>query len=126
MTHALSIIASREQSSMVSTWTEYLCLQRDDDEGYKLFTGQYEALAEREQFFNEETGDYDIPDEIDGQVVVGVDDDYVVGGELGYFDDQQAVSFKSPGDGAVAEWLESSGWSDKVDPESIRAALGKV
>jgi len=120
------ILASREQSSMVSTWTEYLCLQRDHTGGYKLFTGQYEALAERERFFNEETGDYDIPDEIDGQVVIGVDDDYVVGGELAHFDDEQAVSFTSPGDQVVADWLRTSGWSEKVDPATIRGALGKL
>ena len=120
------ILASREQSSMVSTWTEYLCLQRDDTKGYKLFTGQYEVLAEREHFFNEETGDYDIPDEIDGQVVDGVEDDYVVGGDLGYFDDEQAVSFTLSDCQAVADWLKTSGWSEKVDPATIRGALGKL
>jgi hypothetical protein len=126
MAQALNIIASREQSSMVSSWTEYLCLQRDVAGAFKLFTGQYEALAEREQFFNEETGDYDIPDEIDGQVVAGADDDYVVGGELAYFDDEQAVSFTSPDDQAVAEWLKTSGWSERVDAALIRGAVVKV
>ena len=120
------VLAYREQSSIVSTWTEYLCLQRDEVGAFKLFTGQYEALAERTQFFNEETGEYDIPDEINGQAVVGVDDDYVVGGELGCFDDEQAVSFRSPDDHAVAEWLDSSGWSEKVDAALIHGAVVKV
>lgn len=110
---------------MVSTWTEYLCLQRDEAGGYKLFTGQYEALAEREQFFNEETGEYDIPDAIDGQIVVGVDDDYVVGGELGCFDDDQAVSFESLEEKGVAMWLESSGWSKSVDRATIAASIAR-
>ena len=111
---------------MVSTWTEYLCLQRDEDGAFKLFTGQYEALVERAEFFNEDTGEYAIPDEIDGQRVVGVDDEYVVGGVLAYFDDEQAVSFTRPDDQAVVKWLESSGWSAKVDPATIRGAVGKV
>jgi hypothetical protein len=126
MTSPVSILASREQSSMVSTWTEYLCLQRDEAGGYNLFTGQYEALAEREQFFNEETGEYDIPDEIDGQVVVGVDDDYVVGGELDYIHDEQAVSFKSLDEKGLADWLETSGWSYKVDLMTIITAASKI
>jgi hypothetical protein len=125
MTSPVSILASREQSSMVSTWTEYLCLQRDEAGGYKLFTGQYEALAEREQFFNEETGEYDIPDAIDGQVVVGVDDDYVVGGELGCFDDEQAVTFKSVDEEGVARWLEASGWSKSVDQATIAEHIAR-
>jgi len=120
------ILASREQSSMVSTWTEYLCLQRDEAGAFKLFTGQYEALAERDQFFNEETDEYDIPEEIDGKAVVGLEDDYVVGGDLGYFDEQQTISFKSPDDEALTEWLVSSGWSDKVDTVFIGGAIGKV
>ncbi len=111
---------------MVSSWTEYLCLQRDEAGSFKLFTGQYEALAERDQFFNEETGEYDIPEEIDGKAVVGLDDDYVVGGDLGYFDDQQTISFKSPDDEALAKWLVSSGWSDKVDTVFIGGAVGKL
>lgn len=120
------ILASRVQSSMVSSWTEYLCLQRGDTEGYKLFTGQYEALAEKTQFFGEETGEYDIPEAIDGKTVIGLEDDYVVGGELGYFDDQQTVLFKSPDEQALVEWLDSSGWSEKVDTVFIRDALGQI
>jgi hypothetical protein len=126
MANPVTIIASREQSSMVSTWTEYLCLERDDAGAFKLFTGQYEALAEREPFFNEETGDYDIPDEIDGQAVVGVDDDYVVGGELSCIDDEQVVSFRSPDDQEVAMWLESSGWSKHVDAVVLSGALEEI
>jgi hypothetical protein len=119
------ILASREQSSMASSWTEYLCLERDEAGGYKLFTGQYEALAEREQFFNEETGEYDIPDAIDGQVVIGVDDDYVVGGELGCFDDEQVVTFKRLDEEEVARWLEARGWSKSVDRATIAASIAR-
>jgi hypothetical protein len=120
------ILASREQSSMVSTWTEYLCLQQDESGGYKLFTGRYEALAECKQFFNEETGECDIPEEINGQQVVGVDDDYVVGGELGCFDNEQVVFSKSLDDKVVATWLQASGWSGMFDVANIRTSLQKI
>jgi hypothetical protein len=126
MTSPVLIVASRQQSSMVSTWTEYLCLQRGGEGGYKLFTGQYEVLAERTRFFNEDTGEYDVPDEVKGQAVVGTEDDYVVGGELIYFDDLQAVSFSRCDEKTVADWIELSGWSDKADAALILRSLGKV
>ena len=41
------IIAEQEESSMVSTWTEYLVLERRaKTKDWRLFVGKYEALAE--------------------------------------------------------------------------------
>ena len=45
MEQKVEIIASREQSSMVSCWTECLCLAPASQRQYRLFTGRYEALA---------------------------------------------------------------------------------
>lgn len=120
------ILASREESSIASAWREYLCLERTESGGYKLFTGQYEALEDRNKFFNEESREHHIPDEIDGKVVIGIEDDYVVGGELRYFDDEQAVIFESPDDQRVATWLHSSGWSDRIEVSAIKAAVQQL
>jgi hypothetical protein len=116
------ILASREQSSMVSSWVEYLCLRSLQAGESELFTGRYEALTEAEQFLNEETGNYDLPAEIDGQKVVAIEDDYVVGGELGFFEADDAVAFRNPDEPAVAQWLKATGWSDKIDQAAIRKA----
>ncbi len=41
------IIAEREESNMVSSWTEYLVLERRaKTKDWRLFVGKYEALAE--------------------------------------------------------------------------------
>ena len=61
-----TILASRERISGISVWTEHLCLQAEEGGGYKLFTGHYQSLAHWEDFYDEETGDYTVPDEIDG------------------------------------------------------------
>jgi hypothetical protein len=46
------ILDSREQSSMVSTWTEYLRLSKPSNETALLEICQYEALGE--QTYNDE------------------------------------------------------------------------
>lgn len=74
------ILGSREQSSMVSTWTEYLRLSKPDTDSALLEICQYEALGERT--WDGEGEPVDAPDEIDGKNVVGVEDGMVIGGEL--------------------------------------------
>lgn len=81
------VIAQRERSSLASTWNEYLCLSEGETESYKLFTGQYESLAELNDCYDEELEDYVLPEQIDGKAVMGIEDDYVVGGELQQQDD---------------------------------------
>lgn len=107
-------IVSREQSSMVSCWTEHLCLAPIGGGRNRLFTGQYEALAELNDYYNEETEDYDLPDEIDGKIVNGFQDEYVVGGDLQYFESEEAVEFSSPDEPHVSDWLYASGWNSLV------------
>jgi hypothetical protein len=122
-TYEPTIIAQRENSSMASAWQEFLSLTEGDDKEYKLFTGQYEALASKYDFFDEETGDYELPDEIDGKEVTGIDDEYVVGGELECFDDSQSVEFDDAEDPALAQWLTQSGWSRHVSVEVVKKAV---
>ena len=78
---------------------------------YRLVTGRYEALAELAFYYNEKTEEYEMPDAIDGKSVHGVDDDYVIGGELGCFEDEEVVEFDRVDEPQVAEWLAGSGWS---------------
>lgn len=108
---------------MVSCWDEFLCLTMGGEKGYKLFTGQYEALASKYDYFDEETEDYELPDEIDGVPVIGINDEYIVGGELQCFDDSQTVEFDDTEDPALAQWLTKSGWSGHISAEGIKKAI---
>ena len=87
----IKILASREGASIASNWSEDLCLKRIDETVFELFVGGYEVVAEVSDFFDEETGDEEIPDEIDGYPVQGVVDGYITGGEI----------VKNEGDGEV-------------------------
>ena len=74
-----AILAIREQSSIAGGWTEYLCLKINGEKSLLLYTGGYYLLAERDDYYNEETDSYDIPDFINGPSrSVGIEDGYVI------------------------------------------------
>ena len=88
-----SVISEQEKSSMASTWTEYLVLERrTKTKDWRLFVGRYEALAEAAAYYDEDTDRYRIPKTIDGKRVVGQDDEWLVGGPLQAWDHPE-VSF---------------------------------
>ena len=115
------IIASREASSLVSHWMEYLCLRKGTHKLFKLYVGGYESLAEAEKFYNSKTKEYDLPKIIGGKIVVGIEDDSVVGGEPVYYDDDDQVEFNSPDESELKYWLSKKNWLDQL--ENIRQAI---
>ena len=67
------ILASQESSTMVSTWTEYLRLDKKDDNSAVLETCQYEVLGEVQ---SDEEGNQILPPDIDPEDVVRIEDGY--------------------------------------------------
>lgn len=125
MPNSQIVIDSREQSSMASTWTEYLVLVRGDTKKYRLFTGGYTFLAEIADYYDEEKDDYDFPNEINGVEVVGRDDEFLVGGRLEWDDDEDAVEFDSIHDESVKLWGTTHKWDlGKIKSKHLAAALG--
>jgi len=104
---------------MASAWTEYLCLRTMQGGQSQLFQAQYEPLGSCENYFNEETQEYDLPHEINGQPVVGIEDEWVVGGSLEPFQEELAIEFTSFAEPKVASWLITYGWSDLVSLDTI-------
>ena len=74
MTVRLEVIASVEQSTMASTWTEYLCLHRTSEGKWYLDIRGFEVIGEASDYEDEEGK---LPEQIDGQEVVGIEDGYV-------------------------------------------------
>lgn len=70
----IKIVDSIEQSTMASTWTEHLCLHRIAARKWCLDIRSFEIVGETHEFEDE---DGELPDEIDGQAVVGAEDGYV-------------------------------------------------
>ena len=89
-------VAQREYSSMTSTWMEYLVIIKGHHKRYQVANAAYDAIAEANDYFNEEKDDYDLPAEINGQKVLGVSDGFIIGGELGINMDNSGRDFDSP------------------------------
>jgi hypothetical protein len=90
---------------MVSTWNEYLRLDKNDDGTATLEICQYECLAEVEH--DEDGNELPVSEYVVGKKVVGVEDGcYIVGGVLACYDDRSLVYGPDQIDLAV-EWLKT-------------------
>jgi hypothetical protein len=127
----LVVLGTEENSSMVSTWKEFVCLQRLSDARFELSVRGYEVLGEASGYRDEETGEYHLPSEIDGSTVVGVEDEYVVGGSLvPHSDDRYPLVFSSirneDDKSEIQEWLRSVAQVQIDDyMKRIRSAIRK-
>ena len=75
------ILSTIDQMNMVSWWTLFLCRESLND-GFQLSVRRYEILGEYEEHYDDEKEEYIVPDQIDGKNVVGVEEYFVVGGDL--------------------------------------------
>ena len=114
----IKVLADREDSGMTSNWKEYLCLTDGNQTKYKIFEGRYEVLAEASEFNSDDEEDFDLPEFIDDKKVMGVEDGYVVGGELSYFDEVEAVEFNHFGDPKLIQWLKDFSWDEDWQPSA--------
>lgn len=108
----IKVLAEREGSGMTSHWKEYLCLTYGNQTKYKIFEGRYDVLAEASEFYSDDDEDYYLPEFIDDKKVMGIEDGYVVGGELSYFDEEEAVEFNLLGDPKLIQWLKDFSWDE--------------
>jgi hypothetical protein len=108
---------------MVSTWTEYLCLTVDTNGGGKLEVCQYESLAEVQ--YDEEGELLDVPETIDGALVVGVDHGTIVGGELQVWSEEDIFQFTAQSLDDALAWVDERGFSSIPSlRHQLREALG--
>lgn len=121
----VDIISSRERSSMVSSWTEYLCLTGGITKRFKLFTGRYEGLDEAMNYYDEEKDDFVLPAVIAGKRVHGIEDEAVVGGDLGYYGDDDSVEFDSLDDSDLLDWLRRQKWTKQLSIVAAKLQGGR-
>ena len=118
----LVVLIEREGSSMASTWNEYLCLKRITDDELELSNRMYEGLGEADEFYNEELEDYILPDSINGDLVAGMNDGIIFGGELICWDDEQVIKFSDLNSFQVRSWLKVNGYDYKDVAKMISEA----
>jgi hypothetical protein len=122
----IKIIDSREGSSPASTWSEDLCLKRVSQTHFQLFVGGYEVVGETSEFFDEETGEEEIPDEIGGYPVQGIEDGYVIGGEIVKNEEYGEFQFSDFKAADVRDWLASVNWEHAALLQEIADIVSDV
>ena len=80
----IKVVDSIEQSTMVSNWTEYLCLHRSPGLRWRLDIRGFEVVGESHEYEDE---DGELPDTIDGWDVVGTEDGFVIINNLVLYSD---------------------------------------
>ena len=118
----IRVITSKENSSMASIWTTYLCLERLSDNEYQVCIRAYEILCTaddiREDLNLIEDVNFDIyehlPDIYDGKKVEGIDDgEFIFGGDLEEMnneDDDEVCIFKKDKPEPIKGYLRRNRW----------------
>ncbi|WP_063979924.1 hypothetical protein [Bradyrhizobium sp.] len=114
------ILASRECSTMASTWTEYLRLDKKSDHSAVLEICQYEVLGEMQ---GDEEGNPILPPEIDPKDVVRIEDGYICGGVLTSEYGGESFQFTTESISEAIEWLKDWG---KCDTELLAELVKAV
>ena len=119
----LKIIAERERSGMASVWDEYLCVRKVSETEYELSVRAYEVLAEGWDYYDEESEDYDLPDEINGKAVVGFVDEWIVGGSLIETETFKSLIFSDLTHPDVAQWFDELKWNTSEVMSVLKSAV---
>jgi hypothetical protein len=116
--------------SPAASWTQYLVLERLEDGKFKLDIRAYELLAEVSEYYDEEKEDWNLPGQIDGKDVVGVEDEYVIGGDLleNSYDTEidTKIIFTLPDQDILESWLKKIGWFDDDIIKSLLKECSKT
>jgi hypothetical protein len=105
---AEEIILSRPASDTSDPVTEYLLAQDSPDGGLRLVVGIAEGIAETSDFWDDESGDYAVPDVVAGKRVGGIEGSYVVSEDL---IELYWLEVKKGDVDSAAQWLDQYAWN---------------
>lgn len=113
-----AVLMSRESSSMSSTWSEYLCIERLDSEKFAISTCTYQVLGSVYELIPEDTlfdanGDMVIPNELNGQAVWLDDNEYLMGGPLTEVPSCDPVQFSPDDLERALEFCRQTEWTNE-------------
>ena len=101
---------------------EYLRLRPNEDGTATLDVCRYEALASAEEFVNEK-GKVNLPGSIAGKTVVGIEDEWIVGGELACHGSRG--TYRATEISNAIDWVRLNGWvpTNYIVAEILQAAF---
>jgi len=114
-------LMSAEFSSMASTWSETLCMEVFEDK-VVLSSRGYEPLAEAADYgVEDDSGEwhFDLPKQINGKEVRGIEDEWIIGGAFLLHDDDAEIEARRGETNVLLEWLTDRGWNLKKGFETV-------
>ena len=127
--NSLLILGRRAETSLSSSWNEFLCVEKIQSDQWEFTIRTYEVLSECDEYssYDEEGNEVEsieLPETIDGKKVIGVEDDLIVGGDLNLVNDGDdpwtsgPILAKNKNEKELIEFLENNNWElsllDKV------------
>jgi hypothetical protein len=99
-------------------WDQFLCMQCKEDKTITLSNRWHEILGtvdDLSEYYDEDRGEYHLPEEVNGKKVWDMNSDHVLGEDLVLlWDDPEAEITLAPGERERALlWLSEQGWDDK-------------
>ena len=110
-------IDRRENSGHVDSWMEYLCLEKSGGGNFVLSIKSHVIIDSEyngeiiSQFYDEDTDEYDLPDEVNGIRVLGWNAEFLLGVDLeNNFQYTTLEITKSDFEHSMVRWMESINW----------------
>ena len=110
-------IDRRENSGHVDSWMEYLCLEKNGAGDFVLSIKSHVIIDSEyngeiiTQFYDEDTDEYDIPDEINGIRVLGWNAEFLLGVDLeNNFQYTTLEITNSDFEHSMVQWMDSINW----------------
>ena len=110
-------IDRRENSGRVDSWMEYLCLEKNGGGDFVLSIKSHVIIDSEyngeiiSQFYNEDTGEYDLPDEINGIKVLGWNAEFLLGVELeNNFQYTRLELAQNDFEQSIRQWMKEINW----------------
>ena len=115
--HKFWEIDRRENSGHVDSWMEYLCLEKSGGRTFVLSIKSHVIIDSEyngeiiSQFYDEGTGEYDLPDEINGIKVLGWNAEFLLGVELeNNFQYTRLELAENDFGQSIRQWIKEINW----------------
>lgn len=115
--HKFWEIDRRENSGHVDSWMEYLCLEKTGGGDFVLSIKSHVIIDSEyngeiiSQFYDEDTDEYDLPDEINGIQVLGWNAEFLLGVELeNNFQYTRLELAQNDFGQSIRQWIKEINW----------------
>jgi hypothetical protein len=122
------LIVIERREGLSQTGDDHLCLRKVEGSKYELSIRGYEFLGNIDEFCDDD-GEQSIPDTIDGKEVVEVLPEFVVGGNLVTYNEEEIITFLDPKSTEVSMFLDEHWkihWDNHKDKKNTANILTKI